>query len=227
MCYNNRMVNLNDNLESVLARIGEAAAKSGRRAQDIQIVAASKTRPIELLSALNALGEIAAFGENRVQEFVSKYDPSLIWDFIGQLQTNKVKYLIGKVRLIQSVDRDNLAAEIDRLAKKADIVQEVLIEINSGAEETKGGLLAADAFAFARSLIKYPNIALRGVMAVAPKYASKDELIKLFLGVREVFEAVKSEFPKADILSMGMSNDFETAIECGANLVRPGKILFE
>lgn len=221
------MVNLNDNLASVLARIGEAAAKSGRRAQDIKIVAASKTRPIELLSALNVSGRIAAFGENRVQEFLSKYDPSLIWDFIGQLQTNKVKYLIGKVRLIQSVDRDNLAAEIDRLAKKAGIVQEVLIEINSGAEETKGGLLTVDALAFARSLIKYPNITLRGVMAVAPKSANKDELLRLFSDVRQVYEAIQSEFHKADILSMGMSNDFETAIECGANLVRPGKILFE
>lgn len=221
------MVNLNDNLASVLARISEAAAKSGRRAQDIQIVAASKTRPIELLSALNESGRIAAFGENRVQEFLSKYDPSLTWDFIGQLQTNKVKYLIGKVRLIQSVDRDNLAAEIDRLAKKSGIVQEVLIEINSGAEETKGGLLAADTFAFARSLTQYANITLRGVMAVAPKSANKDELLRLFSGVREVYQAIKSEFPKADILSMGMSNDFETAIECGANQVRPGKILFE
>ncbi|HOB64131.1 MAG TPA: YggS family pyridoxal phosphate-dependent enzyme [Clostridia bacterium] len=215
------------NLELITRKINEAAAKAGKSPDEIEIVAASKTRDIDTLKKLYATGRISAFGENRAQEFLSKYTPELKWDFIGQLQTNKVKYLIGKVRLIHSVDRDSLAAEIDRLANKNNIVQDVLIEINSGAEEAKGGLLISEVEPFAKSLERYPNLRLRGVMAVAPREAETQTLKKLFMGVREVYERLKSDLPCVDILSMGMSGDFELAIECGSNLIRPGRVLFD
>lgn len=221
------MDKISASLETIIAKVGDAATKSGRNPSDIQIVAASKTRSIETLQAAFSTGKLTAFGENRVQEFLSKYSPALPWDFIGQLQTNKVKYLIGKVRLIHSVDRNRLAAEINRLAQKNGLVQKVLVEINSGAEENKGGLPISEAKAFAHSLAEFPNLELKGIMAVAPLNASKNKLHYLFRSVYEVYQSLQEFLPNVDTLSMGMSNDFETAIECGSNLVRLGRILFD
>jgi len=227
LCYNNGMGTQDFYLTEIQKRIGEAAVKAGRDPREIRLVAASKTRTIDALRALDALNGVAAFGENRVQEFLDKYDPALNWHFIGQLQTNKVKYLIGKIELIHSVDRESLAAEIDRQAKKNGTIQQILIEINSGAEESKGGLMLADAPAFATALQAYPNLLLKGVMAVAPLDIEKEKLASLFLKVRDFYEMLKLDRPCVDTLSMGMSHDFETAIACGSNLVRIGRALFE
>lgn len=214
-------------IREIEEKIGEAAAKTGRDPSEIRIVAASKTRSIETLKGLDALGGIAAYGENRVQEFLEKYDPALNWHFIGRLQTNKVKYLIGKVELIQSVDRASLAEEIERIAAKRGIIQQILVEINSGEEENKGGLALKDAYRFVKSLEAYPHLLLKGVMAVAPLDIERQKLASLFSGVRDFYERIREEVPSADTLSMGMSHDYITAIECGSNLVRIGRALFE
>lgn len=217
----------NYNLDTISAKIAAAAAKSNRDAADIQIVAASKNRDIATSKKLFATARISALGENRVQEFTAKYDPDAVWDFIGQLQTNKVKYIIGKVRLIHSVDREGLAAEIDRLAARAGIVQDVLVQINSGGEESKGGVLAEEAEALADVVQRYTNIRLRGIMAVAPIDANPERLRELFCNVYKTYQNIKNKYPNIDTLSMGMSNDYEVAIECGATLIRLGRVLFD
>lgn len=219
---------MDNNLEIISAKIAAAAEKSPNKGiTDIQVVAASKNRDIATLKKLFATSRISALGENKVQEFVAKYDPDVVWDFIGQLQTNKVKYIIGKVRLIHSVDREGLAAEINRLAAKAGIVQDILVQINSGGEQSKGGVLAEDAEALADVIQNYANIRLRGIMAVAPIDASPQKLTELFTNVYEVYQKIKSKYPTIDTLSMGMSNDYKIAIECGATLVRLGRVLFD
>ncbi|MCL2630664.1 MAG: YggS family pyridoxal phosphate-dependent enzyme [Firmicutes bacterium] len=192
----------------------------------VEIVGASKTRSISEIRNLYETGHISAFGENRVQEFLEKYDSAFTWDFIGQLQTNKVKYIIDKVRLIHSVDRESLLKEIDLRAGKIGKVQKILIEINSGNEESKGGISVKDGEAFAKTVEGYKNISLAGVMAVAPLDISKEELKTLFMPVHELFIKLKSQYPTVKYLSMGMSSDYEVAIECGSNMVRLGTVLF-
>lgn len=216
-----------ENLENIKSAIARAAARAGRDPAAIKIVGASKFREIGSLRELWSYGGVEAFGENRVQEFCSKYDEDLTWDFIGRLQTNKVKYLIGKVRLIQSLDRLALADEIERLAIKHGVVQECLIEINSGEEANKGGLIAEEAEAFLKSLEAYEHIKVRGLMAVAPQGIPEDELGACFSKVGELFRELGKNREDFDILSMGMSHDFELAVECGSTMIRPGRILFD
>ena len=216
-----------ENLENIKSAIARAAARAGRDPAAIKIVGASKFREIGTLRELWSYGGVEAFGENRVQEFCSKYDEDLTWDFIGRLQTNKVKYLIGKVRLIQSLDRLALADEIERLAIKHGVVQECLIEINSGEEANKGGLIAEEAEVFLKSLEAYEHIKVRGLMAVAPQGIPEDELRACFSKVGELFRELGKNREDFDILSMGMSHDSELAVECGSTMIRPGRILFD
>lgn len=191
----------------------------------VELVAASKTRDIETVREAYSLG-VSVFGENRVQELLDKYDPELTWDFIGRLQTNKVKYLIGKVRLIQSVDRRSLAEVIDREARKRGIVQDVLIEINAGREEDKGGVFIEDATALAEYISTLGNVRLRGIMAVMPQSSDKEYLGGLFEECFRLFEDLKKKMPDIDYYSGGMSGDYETAVRHGVNIVRVGRALF-
>ena len=225
--YNNLMEKVIENLENIKSAIARAAERAGRDPAEIKIVGASKFRDIETLRKLWAYGGVEAFGENRVQEFCSKYDENLTWDFIGRLQTNKVKYLIGKVRLIQSLDRPALAEEIERLAAKHGVVQECLIEINSGEEANKGGLIAEEAEEFLASLGAYAHIRVRGLMAVAPQGIEESELRACFTKVEGLFRKLGKDREGFDILSMGMSHDFELAVVCGSTMIRPGRILFD
>ena len=172
-------------------------------------------------------GCVSAIGENRVQEFREKYTPEITWDVIGRLQTNKVKYVVGKVRLIQSLDRESLAEEIERVCAARGVVQQCLVEINSGEEEAKGGIRAEELESFLHALEKYPHIAVRGVMAVAPRDLDEAKLTECFSKAREAFESSARKRVGFDVLSMGMSSDFRIALKCGANMVRPGRILFE
>ena len=219
------MEKLIENLNDFLGKVSEAKARYSVN-RDIHIVAAGKFRTVPELTTVFSTGKIDAIGENRVQEFRDKYTPDLTWDIIGQLQTNKVKYVIGKVRLIQSLDRLNLADEIQRVAAARGVVQQCLIEINSGSEESKGGIEAEDLSEFVKRLSDYPNIKLRGVMAVAPRGIAEDKLIGCFSKARDAFLSI-CDVPDFDILSMGMSEDFPIAIKCGSNLLRPGRILFD
>jgi pyridoxal phosphate enzyme (YggS family) len=221
------MKNIQENVKRILETVNEACAKAGRTAADIEIIAASKTRTAAEIKALWETGEVKIFGENRVQELLEKYDPALQWDFIGRLQTNKVKYIVGRVRLIHSADRLSLMQEIDRIAGKAGRTQDVLIEVNTGDEENKGGVSLAEVERFAAEIARFPHVRLKGLMAVAPLVIEKSRLKDLFLGVHQLFCGLRKRDKNIEYLSMGMSGDYPLAIECGANQIRLGRILFE
>lgn len=215
-----------ENLNAILANINDVSAKAGIDAGAIEIIGASKFRTIETLRELAKDGRVSVFGENKVQEFNSKYDENLTWDIIGQLQTNKVKYVVGKVRYISSLDRISLAEEIEKVATKRDVVQKCLVEVNSGEEECKGGLSVNEVEEFLEKLKVFSHIKVCGIMAVAPQGIGAEELKKCFLKVREKFDELKKIYPDFSVLSMGMSEDYLLAIECGSNQVRLGRILF-
>lgn len=215
-----------DNLNIITKKIEQAAKKGGFDGSSVRILAATKSRQIEQICSLLSTGKVDAAGENRVQEFLGKYQPDITFDFIGRLQTNKVKYIIDKVRLIQSVDRENLLSEIDKQAAKHGIIADILIQINSGLEEAKGGIDVADTLSFAEKVQKFANIRLRGIMAVAP-IASEVTLRKCFGDVYRAYRSLQKAYANIDYLSMGMSEDYELAVECGSNMIRLGRVLFE
>lgn len=221
------MADVEQKIRSFIEEVKTALIAAGRENDDVEIVAAGKNRDRDTLLSLYSTGCVSAVGENRVQEFREKYTPEITWDIIGRLQTNKVKYVVGKVRLIQSLDRESLAEEIERLCVARGVKQQCLVEINSGEEEAKGGIRAEDLEAFLCSLEKYPHVAVRGVMAVAPRDVGEDKLTECFLKARDAFLSAREKRAGFDVLSMGMSADFRVALKCGANMLRPGKILFE
>ncbi len=190
--------------------------------EQIAIVPATKMVEPERINELAQYG-ITAVGENRVQELLEKYDKvkDIEWHFIGALQTNKVKYIIDKVKLIHSVDRTSLADEIDRQAAKHGIVMNVLVEINVGEEQSKSGVLPADAQALMEYVSAKPNLCLKGVMGVFP-VGAPDELYDKLARIG----AIAKEKYGASVISAGMSGDYQTAIRHGANLIRPGSIIF-
>lgn len=218
-----------ENLREIRQRVSEAEKLYGREPGSVKIMAVTKTVAPEKINAAVAEG-IKLLGENRVQEYLSKkdqYDSSAEVHFIGHLQTNKVKYIIDSVSLIQSVDSVKLAKEIDRLAAKHGRIMDILIEINIGDEETKSGIDSGTLKEFALELAKLQNIRLRGLMAIPPIGADEsafEQMHKLY----EELKAYSGELPNAeiDILSMGMSGDYEMAIKHGSNLVRIGTRLF-
>ncbi len=192
---------------------------------DVEIVAASKTRDVETIRQANSLG-ITVFGENKVQELVDKYQPDLTWDFIGRLQTNKVKYIVGKVRYIQSVDREELAEVISRQATKLGITQEVLVEVNMGKEEAKGGVFPESAINLAERISFLKNIKVRGIMVVMPLTDDQELLRKLYCQASVLYQELQSVLPDIDVFSGGMSGDYMLAVEAGVTSVRLGRVLF-
>lgn len=208
----------------IAERIEKITAEIRSVNPECRLVAATKTQPIESIREAMATGLVLAAGENRVQELTEKYVPDFRWDFIGQLQTNKVKYIVGKVGLIHSVDRLPLAETIERECAKRGLNADILIEINSGREESKGGIFIEDAERFLGELDKFEHIRVRGLMAVAPAYLEEDDLRRTFDEVYETYRRLSG----GDFcyLSMGMSNDYLTAVRCGANLVRLGRAIF-
>ncbi|MCR4661319.1 MAG: YggS family pyridoxal phosphate-dependent enzyme [Clostridia bacterium] len=191
--------------------------------KEIEIVAATKTRSIEEIKECINTGLVNVAGENKVQEFTSKYDESIVWDYIGSLQTNKVKYLVGKVRLIQSVDRIELAEKINNECIKKNVKQKILIEVNSGKEEQKSGVFLEDIDSIIDQFSKLDRLEICGLMAVAP-IADKDTLEPLFTSVYEKFIKLKNNTFK--YLSMGMTDDYLIAAKCGSNMVRIGRKIF-
>jgi pyridoxal phosphate enzyme (YggS family) len=200
----------------------------GRDSREIVLIAAVKTQSKSTVEGLiSAVGDV---GENRVQEFSEHYDEKLPfrWHFIGQLQTNKVKYLIGKTALIHSLDREELAKEIDRLSAKNNLVTECLIEVNVGGETSKGGLAPSELKGFADSLTVYKNLKIRGLMSVLPP-VSGAELDGCYKKLSDLYEELKSfSAPNFEVtyLSAGMSGDYKTAIRYGANMIRLGTAIF-
>lgn len=220
--------NVIENYKNAMSRLETALEESGRSTKDVLVIGASKTMPLERILFVRDNTDVKIFGENRVQELLEKYTPDVRWHFIGQLQTNKVKYIVDKVELIHSVDRLSLLQEIDRQAKKHGKVQDILIEVNIGGEEKKGGVAPAEVIDFAKEVDKYPSVRLKGLMSVLPN-VEKDALNAFYLQLSKLYDTLKqTRLDNADIryLSAGMSNDYDVAVKYGANIVRLGRALF-
>lgn len=224
---------LDKNLELVNSRIQTAAKNCGRAEGEILLLPAVKYANADEINYLhNHLG-VNDIGENRVQQLLEHWErlerDGLRVHFIGSLQTNKVKYIIDKVCLIHSLDSERLAKEIDRQAKKHGLVMDVLVEINSGHEESKGGLEPRDVDEFCNTLLQYEGIRLLGFMTMAPKCDDRTMYHRYFSQTRELCYDIwynKLKRTDAPILSMGMSDSFEQAVAEGSTLVRVGSSLF-
>lgn len=218
------------NYKDVLDRLCAAAEKSGRSAEDITLLAATKTVDADTVNYAIKKG-ITHIGENRVQELLSKY--SLLnpahSHFIGHLQTNKVKDIIDKVEMIESVDSLKLAKEISKQAGKHGLVMNILAEINIGGEESKSGFAPKDAENAVKEIAKLPNIHIKGLMCIPPVANMPEEARKYFRKMYKLFldiGAKNIDNSDMSVLSMGMSGDFDIAVSEGANLVRVGTSLF-
>lgn len=191
---------------------------------NITVVAATKGQTADTINMLPNNG-INIAGENRVQEMLSKYDSidkSITFHMIGQLQTNKVKYIINKVSLIQSVDRLNLAQEIDKQAKKNNLVMPVLVELNLGGEENKGGVSVSGFDKLVDEINRLPNIQLQGIMTVMPKNAHSGLYKQMYI----IYNNLRVSNSNIKYLSMGMSDDYQIALDNGSNMLRLGRAIF-
>ena len=220
------------NVSDIRRRMNEAKKEAGRE-DDVMLLAAIKSADVGEIKYLHESLGINDVGENRVQQLLSRYDEiksdSLNIHFIGKLQTNKVKYIIDKVRMIHSLDSVKLAAQIDAQAKKHGIIMDVLVEVNSGEEENKSGVLPADVEAFCEEISRFDSIKLRGFMTMAPKCEKKEEYCKYFCKTYQlVLDIWTKKLHNIDrpIISMGMSESFEAAIVSGSDIVRVGRGLF-
>ncbi len=226
-------MSLEENIRSVQARIAAAAQEVGRDPAEITLVAATKVQSSETIRAAIAAG-ITVCGENRVQELTAHLDDNAYAGaqvhFIGHLQTNKVKYIVGRVDLIHSVDSPHLLQAIDQRAEKLDLVQDILLEVNIGEEASKGGCPYEEVPALAALALQAPHVRLRGLMCIPPVAAHPADNAPYFEKMRQLFVDIKSKMGdnKVDMtcLSMGMSGDFEQAVRQGATHVRVGTALF-
>lgn len=223
---------LDRNVEEIKSKIDAAMARAGRE-DEVVLMSAVKSAEVDEINYIHDSLGITDIGENRVQQLLERWDKldrnGLRVHFIGSLQTNKVKYIIDKVDLIHSLDSDRLAAEIDKQARKHGLIANVLVEINSGAEESKGGIDADGAEEFCLSLAKYQNIRLCGFMTMAPRCENRQDYYSYFNKTRETAQRIWCDVLKRDgepVISMGMSESFEEAIECGATIVRVGRSMF-
>lgn len=191
---------------------------------NVNIVAVSKYHTKEEIDAVAKEGLIT-FGENRVQEFLEKYDPKYKWHIIGHLQTNKVKYIIGKVEMIESLDSIKLAKEIEKQAAKHDVIQSVLVQIKISKDELKTGLPIEEMDSFLKEVSTYPHIKLKGFMCVASHTDNIQLIEEEFSMMNDLYKNYKDLY-QLDTLSMGMSNDYELAIKHGSNTVRIGSAIF-
>ena len=228
----NEFAYIDENLKAIRAA-AEAAAKASPHSQEYEILLATKYASAEEINHARTLG-INKIGENRVQSLLEKYDKldkdGLDIHFIGTLQRNKVKYIIDKVSMIESLDSVELAAEIEKQAAKKDIVMDCLVEVNIGDEDAKSGISKNDVEKFVDSLAEFPHIRVRGIMTMAPKCTEIDEYRKYFKESYNIFIDIcekKLHNVSRNILSMGMSESFEAALMEGANLVRIGRAAFK
>ncbi|WP_044914834.1 YggS family pyridoxal phosphate-dependent enzyme [Butyrivibrio sp. WCE2006] len=224
-------MSIKENLQIVEKNIQAACDRAGRDRNSVTLIAVSKTKPVSDIRECMEC-EITVYGENKVQEIRDKTEEikePLHWHMIGHLQTNKVKYLPGKVDMIHSVDKISLAEEIEKQAAKNDIVMDVLCEVNMAGEDTKFGLTPEETPEFVRTIAKFPHVRVRGLMTIAP-YTDDPETNRVyFRGLRELLGLLKEENiegTQLDTLSMGMTGDYEVAIEEGATFVRVGTGIF-
>ena len=231
-----------ENILDVRSRIKAAAERSGRQAEDVTLVCVTKTRTAEEITEALEASEFQ-LGENRVQELMDKYDKiqdiaegmdkkrNIVWNLIGQLQRNKVKYVIGKVALYHSVDSFKLAEEINARACAAGEAADVLLQLNTAGEEQKAGVAFSECKGLAAEILAHlPYVKVRGLMAVVPMADDPEDVRGYFREAKRTFDELSAEFGGRaagfEHLSMGMTHDFEVAIEEGATIVRVGTAIF-
>lgn len=222
---------LKENLQKVEEKIALSCERAGRAREDVTLIAVSKTKPVETLKEAYDMG-VRVFGENKVQELLDKYEAlpdDIHWHMIGHLQRNKVKYIIDKVDLIHSVDSVRLAETIDKEAKKHGLIANILIEVNVAKEDTKFGVLPEELDAVIEEISRFSNICVRGLMTIAPFVENAEENRAIFARLRKLSVDIASkniDNVNVGLLSMGMTNDYEIAVEEGATLIRVGTGIF-
>lgn len=222
---------LKENLQSVEENIKKACEKAGRKREDVTLIAVSKTKPVEMLQEIYDQN-IRDFGENKVQEMCDKMEvlpKNIKWHMIGHLQTNKIKYIIGKTELIHSVDSLHLAQEISKQAVNHNVQADILIEINIANEQTKFGIDAGDTIQLVREIAELPNIHIKGLMTIAPFVENPEDNRLYFRRIHQLSVDITKENidnVSMDVLSMGMTGDYMVAIEEGATMVRVGTGIF-
>lgn len=222
-----------ENLKAVREKIAAAAKNAGRDPSQIHLVAVSKTKPLELIAEAVAAGQ-TVFAENYIQELVPKVEakPNLEWHFIGRIQSNKLKSIVGIVSLIHSVDRPKIAAEISGLAQRKGTTQDILLQVHVGDETTKGGAKLDDLDDFLKEVLLMPGVRVRGLMSLPPLAEQEEVARGYFSQVNSAFMKLRNKITepalreKFDILSIGTSSDFEWAILEGATHVRVGTAIF-
>ena len=220
-----------NNYNDVLNKVQNACIKSNRNIDDVCLIAVSKTKPASDIETLYNAG-VRDFGENKVQELTSKYEElpkDIRWHLIGHLQTNKVKYIVDKVHLIHSVDSVKLAKEIEKEAAKKNIIVNILVQVNVANEDTKFGLDNSEVLEIIKEISVLPHIRIKGLMTIAPFVDDGEENRKYFNQLKQLSVDIKAKNIDnvcMNMLSMGMSGDYETAIEEGATLVRVGTSIF-
>lgn len=222
---------LAENLQQVEKRIQEACKRADRDRKEVTLIAVSKTKPMSMIDEIYEEG-IRDFGENKVQELTEKYEQlptDIHWHMIGHLQRNKVKYIIDKTKLIHSVDSLRLAETIQQEASKKGIKVDVLVEVNVAQEESKFGLKMEEVLPFIEKISTFPNICVKGLMTIAPYVENPEENRPIFRSLRKLFidiNAKNIDNVYMSVLSMGMTNDYEVAVEEGATMVRVGTGIF-
>ena len=222
---------LKDQLQEVEKRIQAACDRAGRKREEVTLIAVSKTKPVETLQEAYDLG-VRIFGENKVQELTAKYEAlpkDIHWHMIGHLQTNKVKYIIDKAELIHSVDSLKLAETIEKEAAKHDLIADILVEVNVAEEESKFGMKMEEVIPFVEKVSAFPHVRVRGLMTIAPFVEDPEENRSIFADLHKLYIDIKNKNHDNDtvsVLSMGMTNDYEVAIEEGATMVRVGTGIF-
>lgn len=222
---------LTENYDKVKNNIDRACETCGRDATKVTLIAVSKTKPVEMLQEIYDHG-CRDFGENKVQELVNKYEKlpkDIHWHMIGHLQRNKVKYIVDKVSLIHSVDSLRLAEEISKEAVKKNVEVNILVEVNVAKEESKFGTTTEDAIELVRNISALPSIHIKGLMTIAPYVEDSEKNRQYFADLKQLsvdISAKNIDNVCMDILSMGMTGDYEVAVTEGATLVRVGTGIF-
>lgn len=222
---------LAENLQEVERNIQEACKKANRSRNEVTLIAVSKTKPVSMLKEIYDLG-IRDFGENKVQELCEKHPQmpeDMNWHLIGHLQRNKVKNIIDKATLIHSVDSIRLAETIEKEAAKKDLIVDILIEVNVAEEESKFGLKVEEVIPAIEIIATFPHVRIRGLMTIAPFVENPEENRSIFARLQKLSVDIRSkniDNVNVDILSMGMTNDYQVAIEEGATMVRVGTGIF-
>lgn len=220
-----------ENLREVEEKITAACKRANRNREEVILIAVSKTKPVNMLEEVYSEG-IRDFGENKVQELTEKYEvmeKDIKWHMIGHLQRNKVKYIVDKVTLIHSVDSVRLAQAIEQEAAKKNVIVDILIEVNVAEEESKFGLKVDEVIAMVEEISQYSHLRIKGLMTIAPYVEDPEENRSVFARLRKLsvdIDAKNIDNVSVEILSMGMTNDYEVAIEEGATMVRVGTGIF-